>query len=471
MTVRVVLEDTGLGLRAAVLDDGHLVEIRDADFVETRITDALFAARVTAVDPKLNAAFLDCGLAQPGMIVAKDARAAAGSAERRPIRDLLREGQRLIVQGLREPVDDKGARFTSDVRLIGMALVHTPLAAGREAGGQGGGRRQGEALRERGFALFPDGRFALRRHAAALEDAALRAEASELAERWAAIESVGRNAKPGRLPDREGPLARLLRALIDLEPVTIAAADPLLLLELERLRDRNPALAGLDIVRLQPDEAAFAQTGVDAAIEQALAVDVPLKGGGRLRIEPTAACVAIDVDSAGRPPLEADLAAVPEIARQVRLRNLGGSIVIDFIDLPTKPERQRLEDALKRAFRGDPVPVDIHPMSPLGIVQISRARRGEPLAERFLAPCACCGGDGRGPSARAGAEALIGILRRMAHPADTIAVSPDLAEFLDGTGRDAWAHVVGRLGREPRRRVDPVLPQGGYRLDGRPHGG
>ena len=133
---------------------------------------------------------------------------------------------------------------------------------------------------------------------------------------------------------------------------------------------------------------------------------MPLRRGGRLLIQPTAACVAIDVDGGGRAPLDVDLEAAAEIARQVRLRNLGGTIIADFVDLPTRPERQRLEEALRKAFRGDPAPVEIHPMSSLGIVQISRARRGQPLAGLFQAPCACCGGDGLQPRARADGRAV-----------------------------------------------------------------
>ena len=172
----VVLEETGFGIRAAVLLEGRLIEIRDGDRDDLRVTDALFAARVTSVDTKLNAAFIDCGLSRPGLLVAKDARAAVGSSERRPIRELVHEGQRLLVQGVREPVDDKGARFTTDIKLFGNALVHTPFGQTLD-GAPPRGRRQGEQLRERGRALFPGGDFALRRHAATLPDELLRAEA------------------------------------------------------------------------------------------------------------------------------------------------------------------------------------------------------------------------------------------------------------------------------------------------------
>ena len=100
MSVRIVIEETGFGIRAAMLIDDRLVEIRDQDRGDPAVTEALFAARVGAVDPKLNAAFIECGLPQPALLVAKDARAAAGVAERLPIRQLLREGQRLVREGL-----------------------------------------------------------------------------------------------------------------------------------------------------------------------------------------------------------------------------------------------------------------------------------------------------------------------------------------------------------------------------------
>ena len=220
--------------------------------------------------------------------------------------------------------------------------------------------------------------------------------------------------KPGRLPEPESPLERLLRSLIELAPTTISAADALLAVELERLLASTPTLPPMAVTRLQPEELAFEQTGVAAALEIALGKEVPLPRGGRLLIEPTAAFVAIDVDGGGRAPLDADLEAAQEIARQVRLRNLGGTIIVDFVDLPTKPERQRLEEALRKAFRGDPAPLEIHPMSSLGVVQISRARRGQPLASLFLASCTCCGGSGHRTSPRADAERLFAALERVA---------------------------------------------------------
>ena len=203
-----------------------------------------------------------------------------------------------------------------------------------------------------------------------------------------------------------------MRSLVDVGDAVLEVADLGLLMEIERLLATAETLPSWTLRRLASDEPAFAQTGVDVELEQALGQEVPLGRGGRLLIEPTAACVAIDVDGGGRAPLDVDLDASAEIARQVRLRNLGGTIIVDFVDLPSRPERQRLEEALRKAFRHDPAPIEIHQMSSLGIVQISRARRGAPLAARFRAPCACCGGTGAEPSARVSAEQLLTALAR-----------------------------------------------------------
>jgi ribonuclease G len=462
--VRAVVEDTGLGLRAAVLEGGRLVELREEEAGpdERRVTDALFLARVTGVEPRLDGGFLDCGLGErvQGFIAAKDARAAAGVAERRPVRELLREGQRLIVQGLREGVGDKGPRFTADVRLFGLALVHSPLVRRR---GEDGGRREGEPTRERARALFPEGGFALRRHAADLPDEALLAEAEALAARWRGLQEAAAGAKrPGRLPAPERPLERLLRGLLERSPSRIEVADPALWAELRALRERSPAFPPrLELERLPEDAgSAFAAAGVDDELDRALAAEVPLAGGGRLLFQETAACVAVDVDGGGRAALDTNLEAAAELGRQVRLRNLGGTIVADFVDLPQRHDQKRLEAAVRRAFRGDPLPAEVHALPALGLIVVSRARRGEPLAARFRRPCPACGGGGEVPSLRAQAERLLAELRGRRLPAAGVRVAPDLDAYLgEAPG------TLARLGPVARRR-DPALPPGGFAVEG-----
>ena len=130
------------------------------------------------------------------------------------------------------------------------------------------------------------------------------------------------------------------------------------------------------VERLASVPGPFEATGAQEQLEEALQPSVALAGGGSLIIQPTAALTAIDVNSGGRQALEANLAAAREIARQLRLRRIGGTIVVDFIDLPTRPARARLLAALRAAVADDPAPVQVFPMSRFGLVELSRQRMG-----------------------------------------------------------------------------------------------
>jgi Rne/Rng family ribonuclease len=457
MIRRLVIEATGFGLRGAVLDGERLVEILDADTHGDAVTDTLFAGRVDKVDKPLAAAFVDIGLPERAFLTAKDARAAAGAADRLPVDRLLHEGQRLIVQGVREPIEGKGSRVTSDIKLFGFGLILRPLGRGVEVPARLP-ERQREALAARGRALFGEVGVTLRRAAVSLDDAALKRELAALGARWRQIErEAGEQRRPGRLAADEPPLERLLRRAMELGPQAIVVVDQALALAAGRLVEERLAGSGIAVERLSGIGSAFEQTPVAAELEQALARDVPLEGGGWLRVEETAACVAIDVDGGNRPALDVDLAAAFEVARQVRLRNLGGTIVVDFIDLPTRTQRQRLEEALRKAFRDDPQTVQIYPMSPLGLVQLSRPRRGRTLAALMARPCAACQGSGRQPSLRAAAEQLIAQLRGRRLP-QRLAVARDLARYLEGEAADAWASLAAA----PALVADSDLPSGAW---------
>jgi Rne/Rng family ribonuclease len=457
MSRLLAVDPTGFGVRGGLLDDGRLIEVWDADAAGEAVTDALLLGRVVRVDARLDAAFVDIGAAEPAFLGAKDARPLAGAGERAPIGRLAREGERVIVQGLREAVGDKGPRVTADVRLFGFLIIFRPLGTGVELPGRLP-ERQRAALAERGAALFGDAGVTLRRAAARAEDGALLAELEALRGRWARLRAEARR-RPGRLAADEPPLERLLRQALEQAPERLAIADPALAATAERLVGERLGALAPRIERLRPEASAFAQTDAAAELERALRPAVALPGGGRLLIEETAACTAIDVDGGPRPALEVDLAAAAEVARQVRLRNLGGTIVVDFVDLPTRPQRQRLEEALKKAFRDDPLPVQIYPMSPLGLVQLSRPRRGQTLAARLTRPCAACAGTGRAPSLRAAAEALLAELRSAPLPRRVV-IARDLAAYLQGEAGWAWEAVAGR----PELVADDNLAPGTFRL-------
>ncbi len=456
MTAELVFEPGAFGIRAALLENGRLVELHEAEEGGS-LTDRLFLARVTRVEPKLNAAFLDFGEGSDGYLTAKDARFAAGTAEKLPISRLVREGQLLIVQGMREADADKGPRFTTDIRLFGLFVIYRPHGGEAAASARSRGRER-HLLVERARALFPKGGVTLRRFAAKVADDVLLEEHCRLEERWQRITAEAKTRRrPGRLAADEDPLEALWRHLLEYEPARVRVADAALHARLRTLLADLPEAVRPRLVR---DDAAsaFEETGVAAELERALSPVVPLAGGGRIVIEQTLACTAIDVDGEGREALALDLEAAAEIARQIRLRNIGGTIVIDFVDLTRPHEKKRLEEALRRAFRDDPLNVQIQPMSPLGIMQVSRARRGRSLAVRWRRLCHCCQGTGREESLRARAEALYRDLRERSSPPRLLRTAPDLHAFLASRQPLAWLSGI-------TLEADATLPPGGFVLE------
>lgn len=397
----LVLEKRDDGVEAALIEDDRLVDLlRTATAGE--LGDGLHAGRITRIDRHLGGAFVDIGAsAGEAFILARDARFAlpaldGGEGVKRNRAAGLAEGQRLIVQGRREAEGDKGPRVTAAVQLRGRFLALQPHANELALSPRLKGRAR-EEMAGRCAGLGIDAGFVVRRLAVAVDDDALKAEALELRGWWERSGKAGlaKGAATGPLGGMIDPFETLVWQLLDHRIDEIAIADDGLFVRCTRMLERLPESERPELIRLEAQGSAFAQTGVDDEIGRALARELELAGGGRIIIEHAAACIAIDVDGGGRAALDVDLEAAAEIGRQMRLRNLGGTIIVDFVDLPTRPQRQRLEEALRRSVRGDAAPVQIFPMSPLGIVQMSRARRGSNrLAER-LANCPHCGGTGK----------------------------------------------------------------------------
>jgi ribonuclease G len=437
MSRELVLEATPFGLRAALLEDGRLIEVdlMDADDGARRGTVCL--GRVRALDAALDTAFVDCGFAEDGWLGARDARRLSGGARSAPIGRQLQEGQAVVVQVRRAAQGGKGARLTTDIALTGPCLIYRP-------------RRAGERPAERAAA----------RRATADE---LAAEAGHLQRLWQAIERQAAAARPPAvLHGASEPVGWLLAEWLGADPERILVGDPATLVRARAyLESWRPA--ALD--RLEHLPAAFAASGAEEQLAAALEPVVQIAGGGTLIIQPTAALTAIDVDGGGRGALEVDLAAADEVARQLRLRQLGGTIVVDFVDLGSARERARLMQALRRALAEDPTPAEVMPASRLGLVQISRQRSGPSLAERCGRACPVCSGGGLLPGLRRCGEDLMRELARRPPAPQCARVAPDLHAFLTGAAAAAWQAFGARQGGVPELKVDALLAPGGYRIE------
>jgi Rne/Rng family ribonuclease len=462
----LVIERSPFGLRTGLLEDGRLVEV---DLLDEPIDDPrgdIVLGRVRAIDQDLGAAFVDCGLAADAYLGARDARYLAGAGREEPIERMLCAGQGVLVQVRHGPAVGKAPRVTGDIGLVGVYLIFRPRRRSVSLSARLERTPLAAEQRARGVALFPDTGVTLRHAAPMASDAELTAELARLREQWARIEAAANAATPpARIHAVTDALHRLLLEQIAPDLGRIVVGDQALLVRARTwLEQWRPVL----VERLVSVPDPFEATGAAEQLEQALQPSVPLPGGGSLIIQPTAAFTAIDVNGGGRRALEANLAASSEIAWQLRLRRIGGTVVVDFIDLPARAARARVLGALREAVAGDPAPVQVFAMSRFGLVEISRKRIGPSLAELLGRTCPVCDGAGTLPGLRWRAEQLLRELTKLPPGRVTVLAAPDLHDYLSGTGRVAWEAFVGRYGGAIALDVERSLGAGEYRIKEQP---
>lgn len=393
MTVELLIDRRGPLLRAATVADGVLTDLQMESTELPSLLGAVFLGRVDRIVPGLDAAFVELGgggragllalsdIRVPGAATRKDARAG-----NRPIGRLLRGGQPVLVQVKAEPGGTKGPTLTMDVALPGRFLVATPLAPGITVS-----RRLGRAEeRQRLVALVEGvtagGGWIVRAGAADADPALLEAEAEWLALSWRAVEAAAGGAVPALL---KAPPDAALRAVVEqgargLDAVVVddeAAFAGLAAWAAEAA----PDLAGR-ITRHRGPAPLFERHDLDGAIADLAERVVPLPGGGSIVIDRTEALIAVDVNGGERGnALAVNLEAAREIARQLRLRNLGGIVVVDFIGMRAERDRERLVAELTHAVADDPSAVQVHGLTRLGLVEMVRPRRGPPVPDLLLA--------------------------------------------------------------------------------------
>jgi Ribonuclease G/E len=278
------------------------------------------------------------------------------------------------------------------------------------------------------------------------------------------------SGRPPRLLTPAAPLSDLL--------TRHAPADLLVAGEaaMAALRTQAPNFAATATLA-RPDGDPFHDLGLDAAIDALLAPEVPLGRGGRLWVEPVRTLTAIDVDTgaqashagaSGLDPAQANLAAIPEIARQIRLRGLSGLLVVDFLEVATKAERTEISAELQTALDEDGVAAEVGPMRPSGLVELSRQRVRWPLHELLLAPAGRGGSGYRLTADTAARELLRAVARESAARAGRplrVHVAPALGEALDGPVAPAREALAQRLGQPLAVIRDGTLELESWRIE------
>ncbi len=467
--------------RIAVLEDGLLTEFwMDRETTRASVGD-IYKGRVEKVLPGLQAAFVDIGTGKSGFLSLDDVAFDpadfddddGGKAKRpRRLEQLLKAGQEILVQVTKEPISAKGPRLTAQVSLPGRLCVLVPAESGIGVSRRIENREERRRLKEAVRGLLPPGCGAIVRTAAQGEpDKKLKVDLSWLAKAWDGVAGAAKKVRaPARVHAQPPLVIGLLQDLASYDIKRVVVDDKgMQKLLADQLGKTDPDLRR-KLQLHKGDRPVFEAYDVEGQLEKAVQRKVWLKGGGHLTIEQTEALAAIDVNSGkfvGRSNPEdtvfkVNLVAAREVARQVRLRDMGGIIVIDFIDMEKRSHRQAVVDEFKKALASDRSRPKVYDISPLGLVEMSRKRVRPSLWQSLSQECPACGGTGRVLSPLTMALKLErwlagrgeGLKRRKIQ----IAVNPAFLDHLRGDG----AHVISNLRRQQRTEVylvaDKQLP-------------
>ncbi len=411
MTTEILINVTAGEVRAAVVENGMLQEVLIERASRRGLLGNIYKGRVSRVLPGMQAAFIEIGLERTAFLHTSDIAPLPGvpvelQGRQAGIRDLLREGDEVMVQVLKDPIGTKGARLTTFITVPSRYLVLLPSgsAIGISA------RIEADAERERlrqvvgeivgagaGYGII------VRTAADGATREALAADLDFLLRLWERIERSARSTRPGTLVHEDLPLAvRVVRDIVDASVgrVRVDAAESCRRLR-EFANEFMPGLAGR--IEMYGDSRPILDLyGVEDEVQKALQDKVELKSGGYVVIEQTEAMTTVDVNTGGyvghrnleETIYRTNLEAAVAIARQLRLRNLGGIIIIDFIDMEEPTHREQVLAALRGALDHDHAHTEITQVSPLGLVEMTRKRNRESLEHVMCRPCPTCAGRG-----------------------------------------------------------------------------
>ena len=417
MTAEILINVSPREVRAALVENGVLQEIFLERTNRRGLISNIYKGRVSRVLPGMQAAFIDIGLERTAFLHASDivhpavgengqldAPLVKGDSE--DIQALVTEGGEILVQVLKDPLGTKGARLTTFITIPSRYLVYMPKGRGVGISARIEDETERHRLREATTQfLRPNepGGYIVRTAAEGATPEALRADMLFLEKLWAVLCERAAVARPGHLVHEDLPLAvRVLRDVMSsgVDKVNVDHADTHQRM-CEFVRTFMPDM--VERVELyRAERPIFDLHGIEDEIQKSLDRKVPLKSGGYVIFDQTEAMTTIDVNTGayvGHRTLEetifrTNLEAAVAIARQLRLRNLGGIIIVDFIDMEEEEHRKQVLQALEKALASDHAKNHISSVSPLGLVEMTRKRTRESLEHMLCAACPTCEGRG-----------------------------------------------------------------------------
>ncbi len=425
MKKEIMINSTSGETRIAILEDGELIELYVERPENERMVGDIYRGKVSNVVEAIRAAFIDIGLEQNGFLafddvgkeisalaerVEKDEETKPGRSVKRPSRSkvILKPGQEVLVQVTKEPIGSKGARLTTAISLPGRYMVLVPHDESIGVSRKIQDIRERKRLRRLAKSMQPEGfGLIIRTVAVGKEVQYLKADMEQLLKNWKRIQEKQKSVKGPTLIYKDlGITSSVIRDLFSPDIDRLVVDSRKLYSTIKRyLKEVSPNLQS----KLEMHNGKlpiFDTHRIEEEITKSLSRKIWMKSGGYIIFDQTEALVVVDVNSgrsmSGRNQeanaLKTDLEAAREIARQLRLRDIGGIIVIDFIDLSSEKNRNRLLGELRKELKRDRAAFDILPMNNFGLISLTRERIRPSLLYQYSEACPRCGGIGRIPS-------------------------------------------------------------------------
>jgi ribonuclease G len=476
--------------RVALVEGGALQEVYIQRAARHGLVGNVYRGIVKRVLPGMQAAFVEIGLERTAFLHAADMQRPANGGELAetgpvievevpPIDQLLSEGQDVLVQILKDPLGTKGARLTTMLSIPSRYLVLLPYD--RHVGVSA--RIEDEAERGRLKALIaplvreraPDFGVIVRTAGEGADADALAADLEFLLRLWQTVSERARTAKPGTLVQGDLPLSmRILRDLLGTEVDRVRIDNPAEFGRVRRFAETFVPASAHKVEQYEGPAPIFDLYGAEDDLNRALDRRVELKSGGHLVIDQTEAMTTIDVNTGaftGHKNLEetilkTNLEAAQAIARQLRLRNLGGIIILDFIDMKNDAHRTQVLRTLEKELRRDPARTTIHPFSALGLVEMTRKRTRESLGHILCEPCPACEGRGSVKTVETVCNEIMRDITRSARQFEAkaflVIAAPAVIARLTDEQPQALAELEEQLRRPIRLQAEPQYLQDAY---------
>jgi len=406
----ILINVTPQETRVAILEQGIVQELHIERSSSLGIVGNIYRGTVCRVLPGMQSAFVEIGLQRAAFLHVADIMECHiddGDIKiEKPIQEVLHEGQSVIVQVIKEPIGTKGARLTTEISIAGRFLVFLPYQSHIGVSQRIEIEEEREFLRNRLLGLLPEqreGGYIIRTMSETATDDELLADIEYLHKVWKKIQVESKQASERSLIFYDLSLPkRILRDVVCVDTSTIRVDSREMYTHLKEFAELYVARALKPLFHYKGERALFDFYDIEKEIEKALARKVELKSGGYLIFDQTEALTTVDVNTGSFVSgknlsdtiFKTNLEAAQCIARQLRLRNLGGIIIVDFIDMDEDEQRETVLEELKKAIATDRARINVNGFTPLGLVELTRKRTRESLAHLLCETCDVCQGRG-----------------------------------------------------------------------------